>query len=108
MRLKNVTTTKFDIPSLRVTVEPGGEFECPDELAGEAPGTRREPTEAEVAEGCRGLVKRVQDGKREVLSPGSGLLGSRNYAPAEAQKDAARKKTATATAPTNTEKEGDD
>jgi hypothetical protein len=108
MRLKNVTTTEFDIPSLRVTVAPGGEFECPDELAGEAPGTWREPTAAEIAEGCRGLVKRVEDGKREVLSPGAGLLGSGNYEPVGAKKVPAGKKTATTTAPINTEKEGAD
>lgn len=106
MRLKNATSDTLEIPSLRVTVAPGEEFECPDELAGEAPGNYRAPTEAEIAEGYRGLVTRVTDGAREVLSPGSGLLGTRNYEPAEL-KAPARKKTAAGPAPTTSAEEGD-
>lgn len=80
MRLKNVTGMSLDIPGIRVTVPAGGEFECPDDVAGEVPGGWRNPTIAEQLEGCRGLVTRTDDnGVRQVLSPGSGLLATGNY-----------------------------
>lgn len=104
MRLKNATQDVLEIPSLRVTAAPGEEFECPDELAGEVPGGWRAPTDAEIAEGYRGLVTRVNEETkaREVLSPGSGLLATGNYEPAELPKAPARKKAAAGPEPTAT------
>lgn len=106
MKLKNVTGNELEIPALRVVVPAGGTFECPDELAGEVPGRWREPTKAEAAEGCRGLVTRTKGGTTlEVRSPGAGLLATRNYEPVEAEAPA--KKTAAAPSPTDIPKEGE-
>lgn len=105
MKLKNTTGDVLEVPAVRATVEPGEEFDCPDELAGEVPDVWRAPTEAEAAEGCRGLVTRIENGEREVLSPGSGLLSTRNFEIVPAAKPG-RKATA-APAPTDNEKEGE-
>jgi hypothetical protein len=105
VKLKNVSGIKVEIPALRVVVPPDGTFDCPDDIAGETPGGWREPTPAEAAENCRGLVTRTKGGTTlEVRSPGSGLLATGNYEPAVAPAPA--KKTAAAS-PTDTSKEGE-
>jgi hypothetical protein len=88
VRLRNVHPLgDVDLPALgrvdAACVKAGEEFDCPAELAGELPGTWREPTEQERAEGLRGLAVRetgrAPHVRTEVLSPGVGLLGTRNF-----------------------------
>lgn len=89
LRLKNVHPLgDVEVPALgRVgdegAIKAGEEFDCPPDIAGDAPGVWRAPTDAEQADGLRGLVHReVGEGleqRVEVLSPGSGLLGTRNF-----------------------------
>ena len=104
--LVNVTDTVFDIPSIRHTAVPGVPFDCPVEIAGEVPGRWREPTKAEAAESCRGLVTRTKlSTTLEVRSPGTGLLATGNYELAPIPKVEAKK--AADSAPTGSNKEGD-
>lgn len=88
VRLRNVCPLgDVDIPAIgrseETCVKAGEEFDCPSEIAGEKPGTWREPTDAERAEAYRGLTTREAGEaphiRTEVLSPGRGLLGSTNF-----------------------------
>lgn len=75
VRLRNVCPLgDLEVTALRRVIAAGEVFECPAEIAGRVPGAWREPTDAERAEGMAGLVRRVQDGRLEVLDPGTGLL----------------------------------
>lgn len=79
-RLKNVNPLgDVDLPIIgRVGDNPlraGEEFDVDKEIAGEAPGTTRLATEAELIDGLRGLVRvETDDDTIKVVSPGSGLL----------------------------------
>jgi len=57
-------------------LQAGEEFDCDAELAGRAPGTWREPTDAERADNLAGLIARevgeAPHVRTEVLCPGGG------------------------------------
>ena len=88
LRLKHVNPLgDVEYPVLGRTgdnyVRAGEELDVDTTIAGEAPGTWREPTDAERAEHFAGLLTREAgepgDIRVEVLSPGSGLLATRNF-----------------------------
>ena len=105
VRLRNVHPLgDVDIPAIgrseETCVKAGEEFDCPSELVGEAPGTWRAPTDAERVEGYRGLLTReagdAPNVRVEVLSPGRGLLGSRNFEVVQPPKSAGKNTPTTA------------
>lgn len=64
-------------------VKAGEELDVDVEVAGREPGTWREPTDAERAEGIVGLERRevgeAPNVRLEVLDPGHGLLGQGHF-----------------------------